>query len=71
MAGGQPGPGWEMIMFKSCFCALAMAIGALVGATSPAEWRADAERVARTAALVQQVTTSDLAMVYRPFHQND
>jgi hypothetical protein len=58
-------------MFKTCYCALAMAIGALIGATAPVEWRADADRVARTAAVMDSATHSDLAMVYRPFQRDN
>jgi hypothetical protein len=33
-------------MIKTCFCAVAMLIGAMIGSYAPAEWRGDASRLA-------------------------
>jgi hypothetical protein len=57
----------EMTMVKSCFCAVATLIGALIGASAPAEWRSDSARYARTAALANELKPADLAIVYRPY----
>lgn len=58
-------------MFKYIYCAAATLIGAMIGANAPADWRGDASRVARTAALADDIQTADLAMVYRPYQKGD
>lgn len=35
-----------IVMIKTCFCALAMLVGAVIGFNAPAEWRGDASRLA-------------------------
>ena len=52
-------------MIKTCFCAVAMLIGALIGSNAPAEWSGDASRLAHVSADIQAV---DMALADRP-HQ--
>jgi len=53
-------------MIKACFCAIAMMIGAAIGATAPASW-GDASRGLTSSTAGQPMT---LAMVYRPFQHD-
>jgi hypothetical protein len=49
-------------MIKTCFCAIAMMLGALIGANAPAEWRGNAPGIAIAAG----VASIDIATAYRP-----
>lgn len=53
-------------MTKAIFCAIAMMIGAAIGATAPTSW-GDASRGV-TAAVAEQPMT--IAMAYRPFQHD-
>jgi hypothetical protein len=49
-------------MIKTCFCAAAMLIGALVGLNAPAEWRGDAARIT----VVTDLQAVSIALADRP-----
>ena len=53
-------------MIKACFCAVAMLVGAAVGASAPASW-GDASRHTTMTSAEQPIT---IAMAYRPFQHD-
>ena len=57
-------------MSKAIYCALAMMIGAAIGATAPQEWRNDSDRYAAIATSADPEQSMTMALVFRP-HQGD
>jgi hypothetical protein len=60
----------ERTMSKAIYCALAMMIGAAIGATAPQEWRNDSDRYAAIATSADPEQSMTMALVFRP-HQGD
>jgi hypothetical protein len=56
-------------MIKTCFCAAALLIGAIIGANAPAEWRGEPSRTTHLMLSAAELQLVDTAMVHAPIQR--